>query len=187
MLYIQNIQEFDILKNIAFQTGTGIAIRAQPATQKHTFICRFWKKLSRSCSLWPYYNKLQPDCIFNSYVPVERYTRAPEIREHADRIAKKWNLYEKAIWQTKMTDLQWDEGTKRWNIKTNKGDLLRTRFVINCAGLLAKPKLPNGAGIEKFKGHTFHTVSALFFHHVDTILIAMNFIVKMGLQVHWWG
>ncbi|TPX32982.1 hypothetical protein SmJEL517_g04039 [Synchytrium microbalum] len=91
------------------------------------------------------------------YVPVERYTKSPEIRRHCNRIAEKWNLNERALWQTKMTELTWDEPSQRWHIKTSRGDLLKARFVINCAGLLTKPKLPNGAGIEKFKGHTFHT------------------------------
>ena len=45
----------------------------------------------------------------------------------------------------------------RWTVTTDRGDIFKTRFVIMSSGPLNRPKLPAIPGIEKFKGHTFHT------------------------------
>ena len=56
-----------------------------------------------------------------------------------------------------MTELRWDETDCRWLIHTNRGDIMRARFVVMANGPLHRPKLPGIKGIETFKGHTFHT------------------------------
>lgn len=45
----------------------------------------------------------------------------------------------------------------RWIIKTTRGDVIKAKFVATAGGPLHKPKLPGVTGIEKFKGHSFHT------------------------------
>jgi cyclohexanone monooxygenase len=91
------------------------------------------------------------------YIPKERYSFAPEIFAHAQRIGKHYNLYERACFQTKVSEARWDEEAGRWTVTTDRGDVFKTRFVIMSSGPLNKPKLPGIPGIEKFKGHTFHT------------------------------
>lgn len=91
------------------------------------------------------------------YIPVEKYSKAPEIFEHCQRIAKQFDLYPKALFQTEASGLIWDERITRWSVSTNRGDHLRARFVITAGGILHKPKLPGIPGIESFKGHAFHT------------------------------
>jgi cation diffusion facilitator CzcD-associated flavoprotein CzcO len=91
------------------------------------------------------------------YIPKERYSFAPEIFAHAQRIGHQFNLYEKASFQTKVSEARWDDASGRWSVITDRGDVLKTRFVIMSSGPLNRPKLPGIEGIEKFKGHTFHT------------------------------
>ena len=91
------------------------------------------------------------------YIPKEKYSFAPEIFEHAQRIGKHFNLYERACFQTKVKDVRWDDEEGRWTINTDRGDVFKARFVIMSSGPLNRPKLPAIPGIEKFKGHTFHT------------------------------
>ena len=91
------------------------------------------------------------------YIPKERYSFAPEIFAHAQRIGKHFHLYEKACFQTRIKEARWDDEAGRWTITTDRGDVFKTRFVIMSSGPLNKPKLPGIPGIEKFKGHTFHT------------------------------
>jgi cation diffusion facilitator CzcD-associated flavoprotein CzcO len=91
------------------------------------------------------------------YIPKERYSFAPEIFAHAQRIGKHFKLYEKACFQTKVSEARWDDEAGRWTITTDRGDVFKTRFVIMSSGPLNKPKLPGIPGIEQFKGHTFHT------------------------------
>ncbi len=91
------------------------------------------------------------------YIPKERYSFAPEIFAHAQRIGKQFHLYEKACFQTRVTEARWDDEAGRWTVKTDRGDEFKARFMIMSSGPLNKPKLPGIPGIENFKGHTFHT------------------------------
>ncbi len=42
------------------------------------------------------------------YVPTEKYSHAPEILEHCDRIAERFGLKERACFSTEVTGLEWD-------------------------------------------------------------------------------
>ena len=91
------------------------------------------------------------------YMPKEKFSKGDECFEHAQRIGKQFNLYDHAIFHTLIQSLQWDDEINRWQIKTNRGDEIRARFVIMCQGPYNRPKLPGIPGIKDFKGHTFHT------------------------------
>ena len=91
------------------------------------------------------------------YIPKEKYSFRPEIFEHAQRIGKHFNLYEKACFQTQIKEARWNEDTQRWTVTTDRSDVFQARFVIMSSGPLNRPKLPGIPGIDKFKGHTFHT------------------------------
>ena len=92
-----------------------------------------------------------------NYMPKEKYTNAPEILEHCHRIAEHYDLYKDALLQTEVTDVSWSESGKNWIIKTNRDDELSSTFVVMSNGPLNRPKLPGIPGVDKFKGHTFHT------------------------------
>ena len=91
------------------------------------------------------------------YLPKEKYSYAPEIYEHSQRIAKSFDLYENACFQTKVTALCWDEESARWIVTTDRDDAMKARFVVMATGPLNRPKLPAIPGLEDFEGHTFHT------------------------------
>ncbi len=91
------------------------------------------------------------------YVPKDRYAKAPEIYAHCQAIAKKYDLYDLAVFQTTVTSTVWDEEEKMWHVKTDRGDHMKARFVICANGPMSKPKLAKIDGIERFKGHSFHT------------------------------
>ncbi len=91
------------------------------------------------------------------YLPVEKYSRAPEILRHSRAIGEKFDLYRGALFQTEVTEMRWDEDAARWTISTNRGDALKARFVVMANGPLHRPKLPGIPGVESFEGHSFHT------------------------------
>lgn len=91
------------------------------------------------------------------YMPERKYARAPEILEHSRRIGRHFNLYPQALFQTIIQEMRWDEGSARWQVRTDRDDLLQARFVVLAGGPLHRPKLPGIAGIERFRGHSFHT------------------------------
>ena len=91
------------------------------------------------------------------YMPVEKYSRAPEILAHSRAIGEKFDLYRGALFQTEVTGLKWDEALSRWIVSTTRGDGLKARFVVMANGPLHRPKLPGIPGVETFKRHSFHT------------------------------
>jgi len=91
------------------------------------------------------------------HMPSAKYTKAPEILEHCQRIGRHYDLYDNAVFSTEVTDLMWNQDAQRWTIRTNRGDEMRARFVAMGTGPLHRPKLPGIEGIESFGGHSFHT------------------------------
>jgi len=91
------------------------------------------------------------------YVPQEKYSKGPEIYQHCQKLAKRFDLYRGAIFQTVVTDLTWDEDSARWVATTDRDDRISARFVISACGFIAKPKMPGIPGIESYEGHAFHT------------------------------
>ena len=91
------------------------------------------------------------------YVPTEKYTSATEIFAYCQLLARHFDLYPLALFQTEMDTAEWDEDAQRWQVRTSRGDLLSSRFLVTAGGILHKAKLPGIPGIEDFEGHSFHT------------------------------
>lgn len=91
------------------------------------------------------------------YVPGSFFAKGPEIFGHCQAIARKYNLYELAVFQTTVTSTVWDAKARLWRVSTDRGDTLSAKFVVCANGTLSKPKLSKIAGMETFKGHSFHT------------------------------
>jgi cyclohexanone monooxygenase len=91
------------------------------------------------------------------FLPVEKYSRAPEILAHSKAIGEKYDLYRDACFQTEVTEMRWDVEADRWIISTNRDDKMKARFVCMANGPLHRPKLPGIPGVESYQGHTFHT------------------------------
>jgi cyclohexanone monooxygenase len=90
------------------------------------------------------------------YIPKEKYSYGKEILEHSQAIARKYDLYRDACFQTRVENITWDEGHARWLVSTNRNDRIRARFLCLATGPLNRPKLPGIPGIELFEGHSFH-------------------------------
>ncbi len=91
------------------------------------------------------------------HMPSEKYAHAPEILAHCQRIGRQFGLYDNALFHTEVTSLDWDAAQSRWIIRTTRGDAFTAQFVGIGTGPLHVPKLPGIPGIERFKGHSFHT------------------------------
>ena len=91
------------------------------------------------------------------YVPVNHYSRGPEILGHCQAIAKKYGLYDLAVFQTTVTSTIWNEEEQLWHVGTDRGDHMKAQFVICANGTLSKPKLSKINGMELFGGYSFHT------------------------------
>ncbi|MFE9697131.1 flavin-containing monooxygenase [Streptomyces sp. NPDC006270] len=91
------------------------------------------------------------------YLPEWKYAPGEEIRRHAVRIAEKFGLYADALFSTSVASLVWDGTSDTWIVTTDRGDEFRATYAVTATGTLSELKLPGIPGIEKFRGHTFHT------------------------------
>ena len=90
------------------------------------------------------------------YMPKEKYAFGKEILSHSQSIARHFDLYRDACFQTRVETMTWQEDEARWIVTTNRGDRMKAHYLCLATGPLNRPKLPGIPGIEDFKGHAFH-------------------------------
>ncbi|KAJ7851604.1 flavin-binding monooxygenase-like family protein [Mycena olivaceomarginata] len=100
------------------------------------------------------------------YMPRFKYAYGPELREHANRIAEKWGLTDKALFRTQSRSAHWDGAAKRWVVQLveNRGPTepkkeikITAQYVLVASGVLDAPHIPRLPGFDQFKGQHFHT------------------------------
>src|SRR5215468_669694 len=72
-----------------------------------------------------------------NYVPKHKYSFAPEIFEHCRNIARHYRLYDNALLQTTITELQWEAEDAAWRVCTDRGDNFLTQYVAMANGPLS--------------------------------------------------
>jgi cation diffusion facilitator CzcD-associated flavoprotein CzcO len=116
----------------------------------------YWNRYPGAACDVPSYDYL-PLLDEMGYVPQALYAKGPEIFAHCQAIAKRYDLYDLAVFRTTVHTTAWDDKQKLWRIGTDRGDEMTAKFVICSNGTLSKPKLSKIKGMESFKGHSFHT------------------------------
>ncbi len=116
----------------------------------------YWNRYPGAACDVPAYDYL-PLLDEMGHVPSRLYAKGPEIFAHCQAIARRYDLYDLAVFRTTVTSTTWDEAEKLWRIGTDRGDTMKARFVICANGTLSKPKLSKIAGMESFAGHSFHS------------------------------
>ena len=91
------------------------------------------------------------------YVPRHRYAFGEEIRLHLQAIADRFDLVGDALFHTGVTRAEWDDDASRWRVRTDRGDLLSSRYYVLAVGILNLMKLPAIPGMERFAGRSFHS------------------------------
>lgn len=153
----------------ALMTGTGLAalVAAAHLTMVGVENFRLVDVASDFGGVW-YWNRYPGiRCDIEAYIymplleevgtiPSEKYATGDEIFAHAQAIGRKFGLYEKTYFQTRILSATWTEADQRWHVKTDRGDLIKARFLLGTSGFLHVPKIPEITGIETFKGKMFH-------------------------------
>ena len=91
------------------------------------------------------------------YIPTMKFASGFEIFEYCQRIAERSRFYDHCLFHTTVVGTEWDEETGRWTVTTDRGDVMRARFVILANGVLTTPRLARIPGMEDFQGESFHT------------------------------
>jgi cation diffusion facilitator CzcD-associated flavoprotein CzcO len=87
----------------------------------------------------------------------ERYPEQPEILRYLEHVAARHDLKRDIQFDTKVTGCDYDEKTKLWTVRTDKGDEVKARHVVAAVGSLSTTNVPKFKGIENFKGKWYHT------------------------------
>jgi cation diffusion facilitator CzcD-associated flavoprotein CzcO len=85
------------------------------------------------------------------------YAHGNELRSYAELLARKYGILPKIRFNTQVVDATWDEEHGFWRLTLDSGDAVTARFLINAAGVLTTPKLPDIPGVDGFDGVTIHT------------------------------
>jgi len=91
------------------------------------------------------------------YVPTMKFASGFEIFEYCQKMAEKFEFYDRCLFHTTVTKTEWDEDAGRWTVHTDRGDAMKARYVILANGILTTPKLARIKGMETFQGESFHT------------------------------
>ncbi|MDP1868741.1 MAG: NAD(P)/FAD-dependent oxidoreductase [Bradyrhizobium sp.] len=87
----------------------------------------------------------------------ERFSGQPENLRYLNYVADKFDLRKYMQFNCKVEAAEFDEADDLWRLRIDDGRELTCRFVIMAVGLLSAPTLPRFAGMDSFKGRSFHT------------------------------
>jgi cation diffusion facilitator CzcD-associated flavoprotein CzcO len=87
----------------------------------------------------------------------ERFSGQPENLRYLNYVADKFDLRKHMQFNCKVEAARFDEAHHLWRLRIDDGRELTCRFVIMAVGLLSAPTLPRLAGMDSFKGRSFHT------------------------------
>ncbi|MGU3498739.1 flavin-containing monooxygenase [Mycobacterium sp. C31M] len=87
----------------------------------------------------------------------EKYATQPEILRYIHHVADRFELRPHIRLSTRVTSAVYEDSTHSWTVSTNRGDVIRARFLIMATGCLSVPKVPEIPGAERFSGQILHT------------------------------
>ncbi len=87
----------------------------------------------------------------------ERFSGQPENLRYLNHVASKFDLRKYMQFNCKVEAAEFDEADDLWRLRIDDGRELTCRFVIMAVGLLSARTLPRFAGMDSFKGRSFHT------------------------------
>ena len=95
--------------------------------------------------------------VLNEWHWKEMFSGQPENLRYLNFVADKFDLRKHMQFNCRVESVVFDEENQIWNLKVSDGRELTCRYVILALGLLSKPTKPRVAGVEDFKGQSWHT------------------------------
>ena len=87
----------------------------------------------------------------------ERYAPQPEILRYANHVADRFGLRSAIQFNTRVEQAVFDESTNIWQVATSDGRTVTAKFVVLATGCLSNARVPDIKGLDRFKGHVYHT------------------------------
>jgi acetone monooxygenase len=119
----------------------------------------YWNRYpgARVDSHFPFYQYWFAKELWDEADWSERFPAQPEIERYLNHVVDKYDLRRLISFSRRVTSAWFDAATGTWLVKTDKGDTVRSRFVIFNTGGLSEPLVPPFAGHETFAGPCYHT------------------------------
>src|SRR5215469_8679324 len=87
----------------------------------------------------------------------ELFASQPEILRYANHVADRFDLRRDIQFDTRVTAACFDRDTHRWEVRTDRGDVVSARHCVMATGCLSSARVPDFPGIDRFGGQTYHT------------------------------
>jgi cation diffusion facilitator CzcD-associated flavoprotein CzcO/acetyl esterase/lipase len=87
----------------------------------------------------------------------EKYATQPEILRYLNHVADKHDLRRHITFSTRVQQARWVDDASLWDVSTDRGDKVTSRFVVMATGCLSAPKPAEVDGLERFGGEVYFT------------------------------
>jgi cation diffusion facilitator CzcD-associated flavoprotein CzcO/acetyl esterase/lipase len=87
----------------------------------------------------------------------EKYATQPEILRYLNHVAGKHDLRRHITFSTRVQQARWADDASLWQVSTDHGDEVTSRFVVMATGCLSMPKPAEVDGVERFAGEVYFT------------------------------
>jgi cation diffusion facilitator CzcD-associated flavoprotein CzcO len=87
----------------------------------------------------------------------EHFSGQPENERYLNYVADKFDLRRDIQFKSRVKSAVYDEKANRWEVELESGQRARAQYVIAAVGVLSARYVPPFAGIDSFKGESYHT------------------------------
>ena len=87
----------------------------------------------------------------------DRELYGEEVQQYLSHVADRFDLRRDIDFDRYVKSVVWDEGSGRWTITTDTGEVYRTPYFISAMGILSAPYRPDIKGLDTFKGQQVMT------------------------------
>ena len=87
----------------------------------------------------------------------ELFASQPEILRYANHVADRFDLRRDIQFDTRVTQARFDRAAHRWEVRTDRGDVVSARHCVMATGCLSNARVPDFPGLDRFSGKTYHT------------------------------
>ncbi len=86
----------------------------------------------------------------------EHFSPQPDTLEYLNYVADKFDLRRDIQFRSRVQTASWDDAANAWTVTLESGEQARSRLLVTAIGILSAPTLPAIAGLETFRGPSYH-------------------------------
>ena len=87
----------------------------------------------------------------------EVFAGQPEILRYANHVADRLDLRRDIRFETRVIGAEFNQATRRWAVRTDRGDVVSATFCVMATGCLSAARMPQFPGLDSFEGKSYHT------------------------------